>query len=496
MVKKSLKKNAVLNIIRTTCAIIYPIITFPYASRILLPDGIGKVNFANSVISYFVLIAGLGIGTYGTREAAKIREDKIALSNLVKELFTINILSTLVAYFLLGFSLYLIPSFQTYRTLLLVSSITILFTTIGFDWVYSALEEYGYITLRTIIFQCISIGLLFLLVKTKEDYVAYLGIGVISSVGANILNCIHLRKYITIKTGYTLQLKRHLKPIFILFATSLAASIFTVLDTSMLGFLTNTTEVGYYTAAIKIIRMVRDLFPAIFGVLFARISFYVANTETVKLKDLTERTIVFIFTFSLPAIIGLILLMEPIILIFCGSSFHKSIIIGQILSPLIIISACSGFLGGQLLISYRKDKIYLLSMITAAVSNIILNSILIPALGAVGAGLATLIAELSIVIIDIIFLRDFLKQLNNMINSFIQPLFASLLMGGTIFFITNILNLNPFLQIIISIILGAGIYFSFLILIKNKFTLYLLHNILFPNLIKIKKKFNYLNNRI
>ena len=334
------------------------------------------------------------------------------------------------------------------------------------------------------------------MVKTKEDYVAYLGIGVISSVGANILNCIHLRKYITIKTGYTLQLKRHLKPIFILFATSLAASIFTVLDTSMLGFLTNTTEVGYYTAAIKIIRMVRDLFPAIFGVLFARISFYVANTETVKLKDLTERTIVFIFTFSLPAIIGLILLMEPIILIFCGSSFHKSIIIGQILSPLIIISACSGFLGGQLLISYRKDKIYLLSMITAAVSNIILNSILIPALGAVGAGLATLIAELSIVIIDIIFLRDFLKQLNNMINSFIQPLFASLLMGGTIFFITNILNLNPFLQIIISIILGAGIYFSFLILIKNKFTLYLLHNILFPNLIKIKKKFNYLNNRI
>ena len=164
MVKKSLKKNAVLNIIRTTCGIIYPIITFPYASRILLPEGIGKVNFANSVISYFVLIAGLGIGTYGTREAAKIRENKIALSNLVKELFTINIISMAIAYLLLGISLFLVPKFQSYQTLLLISSITILFTTIGFDWVYSALEEYGYITLRTIIFQCISIVLLFLLV--------------------------------------------------------------------------------------------------------------------------------------------------------------------------------------------------------------------------------------------------------------------------------------------------------------------------------------------
>ena len=201
MIKKSLKKNALLNIVRTTCGIIYPIITFPYASRILLPEGIGKVNFANSVISYFVLIAGLGIGTYGTREAAKIREDKIALSNLVKELFSINVISTLTAYLLLGISLFLVPKFQSYQTLLLISSITILFTTIGFDWVYSALEEYGYITLRTIIFQCISIVLLFLLVKTKEDYAAYLGIGVISSVGANVLNCIHLRKYIILKTG-------------------------------------------------------------------------------------------------------------------------------------------------------------------------------------------------------------------------------------------------------------------------------------------------------
>lgn len=142
----------------------------------------------------------------------------------------------------------------------------------GIDWLYGALEEYGYIAFRSVLFQIISIILLFLLVKTKDDYIQYASIGVISSVGANICNIIHAKKYLPFNSLHRLNIRQHIKPVLIFWGSTLAISVFTILDTSMLGFLSTDTEVGYYTAATKLIRMVRDMIPAIFTVLFARLS--------------------------------------------------------------------------------------------------------------------------------------------------------------------------------------------------------------------------------
>lgn len=171
--QKSLKLNAFFNVIKTITSLIFPLITFPYASRILLAEGIGKVNFSFSIISYFSIIANLGIGTYGIREAAKIRENKILLSKFVYEVLIINLISTFIAYLLLMFSFFLIPKFHEYKPLLLISSSNLLLTTIGISWLYQAVEEYGYITIRTVIFQIVSIVLLFLFVKDKNDYIIY-----------------------------------------------------------------------------------------------------------------------------------------------------------------------------------------------------------------------------------------------------------------------------------------------------------------------------------
>ena len=167
MAEKSLKKNAVFSFIKSFMNLAFPVVTFPYASRILMPEGIGRVNFANSIVSYFSMLAGLGIASYATREAAKIRQDKVLLSKFSKEVFFINLASTFISYVLFFIALFCIPKFSEYRTLLLVCSTTIIFTTIGMGWLYSALEEFRYITIRSIFFQFVSLIFLFLFVRPQ-----------------------------------------------------------------------------------------------------------------------------------------------------------------------------------------------------------------------------------------------------------------------------------------------------------------------------------------
>ena len=476
MAEKSIKKNAVFNVIKTLMGIVFPLITFPYVSRILSPNGIGQVNFANSIISYFSIFASLGISSYGIREAAKIRQDKVSLTKFVKEILVINLTATIISYCFLFVALICIPLFQVYRTLLIISGTSIILTTIGIDWLYGALEEFQYIAIRSIFFQFLSLCLLLLFVKNEDDYVKYAAIIVTSSGGANIWNIIHARKYIDFKLHVNLEFKKHLKPIIILFATSLAASIFTSLDTSMLGLMANTTEVGYYSASVKIVRMIRDLFPAIFGVLFARVSSYVGADETEKLNVLSERTFSFIFCFTLPIICGLILLAKPIVLLICGKEYFDSIATTRILAPLILVSACSGFLGGQILISYRKDKIYLLSMIIAAITNIIFNYLFIPLMGASGAALGTVFAEFTIVIVDVISLWWFITKLKIFKHIF-QCICATIIMGLIVYFVYRIFEGFLIFQCCVPIFTGILVYGVSLILMKNDFMQYVLENI-------------------
>lgn len=463
--EKSLKKNAFFNVINTLMKLLFPLITFPYASRILLPDGIGKVNFANSVISYFALIASLGIGTYGIRESAKIRNNKEEFSQFFIEIFTINIISTIISYLLLFLALHFIPKFAVYKSLIIICSTSIFFTTIGVDWILSSLEEYGFITIRSVFFQFISLILLFIFIKTKDDYVKYAFISVFSSVGSNICNLLHIKKFLSFKQIKKLNLKKHLKPIFILFGSSIAISIFTMLDTVMLGFLSNDSEVGYYSAATKIIRMIRDLFPAVFLVLYARMSIIADNKAIDRLKSLTEKTLSFIMCLSFPIISGLFVLAEQIILIISGEYYLPALNAMYSMIPLIFLSSTSGFLGGTVLNSLGKEKQYLYCVITGAISDFILNLILIPKYGSFGAGIATLFTEF-ILFILYIALNHKLIFTKKLFTSFFKYIFATIIMTFTCILIMNLFY-TPITKLVFTTVTGVIIYFVMLILLKD-----------------------------
>ena len=466
MAEKSIKKNALLNVIKTMMGIIFPLITFPYASRILLPDGIGKVNFANAVVAYFTLLAGLGIGTHGTREAAKIWNDKNALSKLVKELFFINVVSTVAAYILFFLVLFLVPKFYDYRILLLISSITLFFSAIGFDWVYSALEEYGYITVRAILFQLISLILLFIFVKKREDYPIYLAIGVFSAVGSNLLNAVHLRKYVTFKAVGKLELKKHLKPIFVLFGMSVVTSIYTMLDTTMLGFLTDDTQVGFYTAATKLNKLVLMVVTSACAVLFPRLSFHAGQDDKTMFKSLLNKSLSITLCFAIPAMIGLNLLSEPIILLFSGESYLPSIPVMKMMNPIIVIIAVSNFIGIQCLIPLNKEKITLYSVCVGAVINFTLNIILIPQYGAFGAAVATLVAESSVTIFQLLVARHYIT-IGFAVKSIAQYSLGTIVMGFCVLGIQNFIT-ELVLNVVLSILGGVVSYSIVLILLKNE----------------------------
>ena len=197
--QKSLKLNMILNATRGIVSVLFPLITFPYVSRVLGIENIGRYNYSNSIISYFLLISGLGIGGYAIRDGSAFRRQRDKLNQFANEMFTINVISTVISYILLLATAFVFPGMKEYWLLLAILSIQIILKTIGIDWLYSIYEDYLYITLRGIAFQILSLIMLFCFVHTAEDLNVYALITVIANAGSSILNYIHARKYVNLK---------------------------------------------------------------------------------------------------------------------------------------------------------------------------------------------------------------------------------------------------------------------------------------------------------
>lgn len=465
--KKSISYNAFLNVLKTFFSLLFPLITFPYASRILGPEGIGKVQFSHSIILYFTMIAGLGIGSYSVREAAKVRNDEDKLTKIVKEVLIINLVSTFIAYALLVCAMFCIPKFHDYKVLLIVYSGTILFTTLGMDWLYTAEEEFQYITIRSFVFQLISLILLFIFVRKRTDYVIYAAISVVSNVGSNICNFIHSRKYVSYFTKCKIELKRHIKPIFILFGMQIVASVYLILDTTVLGFISGDLEVGYYSAATKINKIVVALVSSAFTVFLPRLSSLLAENERQAFDDLVSKGIKFLIIFSIPSAVGLCLLSHSIILLFSGYGYVNAVPAMMIMTPIIITISISNFIGTYIFIPMGKEKLTFYSVIIGAIINLCLNLILIPKYGAFGAGFATTIAETGVAVVLILMSRRFIK-IQFPIKHFLQCIFATLLMTVFVYLISVFLD-NIYIKTILGVCIGVLIYLLTLVLFKNEF---------------------------
>lgn len=452
----SLKKNFIMNAILTMSSFLFPLITFPYVSRVLLPVGTGKVSFATSLISYFNLFAQLGIPTYGIRACAKVRDNREALTRTAQELLSINLVLSVVSYVVLFLALLFVPRLREDRLLYVVVSATIILTSIGMEWIYKALEQYTYITIRSIVFKFVALVAMFLLVHEQSDYVIYGGITILAASASNIFNFINVHKYIDLKPVGNYDFKRHLKPVSIFFAMACATTIYTHLDTVMLGFMKTDADVGYYNAAVRIKSILVSIVTSLGAVLLPRASYYVQNGQMEEFQRITKKALNFVFLIATPMMLYFIFFAKEGIYFLSGKAYTGSILPMQIIMPTLLFIGLTNILGIQMLVPLGREKTVLYSEIAGAVTDVILNLILIPRYASAGAAIGTLVAEAVVLGVQFASLRTETAEAFRSIHY--GKIAIAILAGSAVSLWVKLLNLGSFISLVISAVMFFGVY--------------------------------------
>ncbi|MGQ5708293.1 flippase [Lactobacillus sp. PSON] len=469
MKNKSLGFNALLNGLRSALNLIFPLITFPYVSRVLSVDGMGIYNFSYTYVGYFLLLAGLGIATYAVREGAKYRDNKEKISTFSSEVFTINVISTLIAYALLFVSLIIFGNLHNYISSILIFSLQLLFTTLGTEWVYTIYEDYSYITIRSILFKIFSIILLFIFVRSANDYLWYAGITVFAGVGSNILNWIHAKSFIDIKLVKKTNWQYHLKPILVIFASSVAVTLYVSSDTTILGLMKDDYAVGIYSVAVKIYNIAAGLISGLLVVTIPRLAMLLGQRRIREYNNVLSQVINNISILVLPAAVGLIMLSKEVVLIIAGKKYLDSIFSLQIITAAFIFSNFSTIFNQCVLIPAKRENASLRNTLITGVVNIALNFVLIPFMSYDGTSLSTVIAEFMVMSLNCWSARDIVGPIV-FSKTTLKNVFSSL--AGCVGIVVVCLMCkigfdSLILRTIFSVVLSVIIYAAILILCRN-----------------------------
>lgn len=463
--QKSLKINYIYNTLLTILNLIFPLVTFPYISRVIGSVGVGKVDFANSILQYFILIGTLGLPLYGVREIAKARDSIKERSKVFTELFLIGLIANIISTIAFVILINSVPKLLSEQRLFYVLLINMVLNIFSLDWLFAGLEEYKYITIRSIIVKIISIIFLFIFVKDKSQYVLYAMVSVIGISGSNILNAFSLKRYIKFNFK-NLDLKRHVKPVFVIFSAVFATSIYLNLNSTMLGFLSGDSHVGYFSAANKLNRIVIAAVNSLGIVITPRIAYYINNNLMEEVHRILKLAIKFVFFIALPSVFALVLLAPEVIMIFSGNDFLPAITTMRLINPIIIIVGLCNIISTLILIPMNKEKCVLIAVIVGAITNFITNFILIPKFYENGAAVATVAAELVVLCIQIYFSREVLKgKLFNRDNS--KYLIASIIMSFVIMGLKMLID-NSFISLLLCTIIGGAVYIVILVLFKDE----------------------------
>lgn len=461
----SLKSNIFFNYINTFVNLIFPIVVFPFVARVLTPQGIGQYNYIYAIITYCVMVASLGIPLYAVKKTAQHKDDKKSLDKNSSEIFLINIITVVaVSVFYIITVSFLIES-PAEKILYLVFGCNIYFSFMNVEWYFQGKENFKFIAIRNVIIKSLSVLLIFLLIRSSNDVIIYIIITVLSTVGYSITNFIRFLRNVKFKVEKTF-FKNHLSPILFVFILNISTSIYSNLDTVMIGLINDNFAVGQYTSAIKIVKLVIGIIISVNTVLLPRLSYYFKNQEDKKAEEVIKKTAEILYLLCIPSIVGLIILAEPITSLFSGSMYLPSVLSMQILTPIIFCIAATNLIGIQ--IFYVRNKIWMtiVSTIVGAVINFTLNMILIPLYSFNGAAIATTIAEASVLVVQVILGHKLIKAVFPSWQT-IKVLVSAAMMGLTLQLSWS-LPLHSYLLLFVNIFIGIFVYIFGLLISKHE----------------------------
>ncbi len=462
--RKSFVKSTVFNVGYKALNVIFPLITSMYVSRILGPEGTGRVAYAQNILSYFLIFASVGIPTYGIKEIARNSSDRIKTSKSFSELFIINSFTTTFCIIVYIILVLLNPTFYSDRLVFFAVGISLFLNYFNIDWFYAGNEEYVYITVRSTIVKVIAIIGLFVFVRTRDDVVKY---ALVSSVGLSanyLLNIFYVRKRVTFSLR-ALEFKRHLRPVVILLLTMLATDLYNQIDITMMGSTCTKAEIGYYSYAIKLIRIVTSIATAVSATMLPRLSQFFSNKEKDRFETFTNRVLSAVILLVVPCTIGVVMCSNNIILVLFGAEFQESIPLVRIFSPIILIISISYLCGSIVLTAINKEKYLLYATLVGACINIALNAILIPAYHGKGAAVASVIAECLVFALHYLFSRKYIHY-RFFTSDNLKTIIAATIMTGVVS-VVMLLEKRPVINLVLSVGMGAFIYFFVLFVCKH-----------------------------
>lgn len=453
-----IKKNFVYNVLLTLSSYIINIFIFPYVSRVLGVELVGKIGFVNNVISYFSLFAIMGITTVGIREIAACGNDRERRSKVFSDILSIGLVMTTLVVAIYVLALCFIPRFREDYSLFIVGISSLFFTSLLIEWFYQGIENFKYITARSVIIKILYALIVVVLIKSPADYLKYFILTASVTVINAIINISHSRKYVDFSFKHV-NLKRYIKPIFSLGIYRVMVSMYTTFNVIYLGFVCSDTEVGYYYTSTKLFYILLNVFSAFTSVMMPRMSALLAENKFEEFKKKTASSFDLVFAISFPLIIFCISYAPHIIMLLSGEGFEGAIAPMRIIMPVLLLTGMAQIWVIQVLIPLKKDNVLFISSLVGAIMGISANIILVKSHGAVGSALVLLVSE--------IFgnLITFAYALKKKYIQFPFKEFLSNLLGSIPYLIICILTLrfveNFYLQIVTGMLLCI-IYFVIL----------------------------------
>ncbi len=464
---KSVKANYLFNLINSASQLLFPLITFPYASRIMMADGIGQVNFFQSIISYISLFTCLGIPMYAIREVAKVRHNPEKMTRITVEILLLHAFLTLLGYMAVAVICLTVTKVQTDIPLFLLLSATIFFTAIGCEWFYQGIEDFKYVAVRGLLVKLFSVVLLFLLVKTKEDILWYGAYTVLGVLGGNIFNFIRLRKYLhrDVINVRALHPLRHLKPALHVFALNVVISIYLQLNNVLLGFMKDAEAVGYFTAATKIMMITMSISSSLGAVIMPRTSNLIAEGRMDEFRILIQKSYDFVLALAMPLTVGLIFTSPSVILLLSGKGFAPAVLTSQIVAFNILMVGLSGVMGIQVLYPLGKINIVILCTLIGAAVNVFLNVLLIPRYGHNGTAVAYMLAEVAVTVSMFLIGRKYIP-IQFFKRRHLNYVLGSIVMALCLYFI-SLFGLANVIMLIIMMVVGVIMYACVELILKD-----------------------------
>ena len=453
-------KNYAYNLSYQLLVIILPIITTPYVTRIFSSDDLGTYGYFNSIVTYFILLATLGVANYGTKVISGHRKD---IDKNFWGIYSLQLGATILSIFLY-YMLYIFLQFM-HNPVALILGLSLLSKGLDISWLFQGIEDFRKITVRNVTVKLVGVIAIFLFIRSATDLHLYVFLLTIFELLGQLSMWLPAREFIGKPHFDWEYAKQHLRPIILLFLPQIAISLYVTLDRTMLGALASTKDVGIYDQALKLVNILLTLVTSLGSVMLPRVSNLLSSGDHKAVNKMHEMSFLIYNLVIFPIMAGMLIVNDDFVNFFLGQDFQEARYAIAIMIFRMFFIGWTNIMGIQILIPHNKNKEFMLSTTIPAIVSVGLNLLLLPKLGYIGAAIVSVLTEVLVWLIQLFYTRSYLREVP-ILGSLIKIIISSGVMYGILLFIKQFLNVSPMINVGLYAVLGAIIYASLILILK------------------------------